>query len=91
MHLQSVVTSEAYYKGKQVLGRLFEFSLVTADDKNPENKEFFEASPPGFWYNGQNVSLGIKIYVVNPEAANQFEVGKNYYIDFTEAPQQLTK
>jgi hypothetical protein len=42
---------------------------------NPENDSFFKATPSG------NIGLG----VVNEEAASQFEVGKEYYVDFTPA------
>lgn len=43
-----------------------------------ENKAFFAYTPAG------SISLG----VVNEEACKQFEVGKEYYVDFTlaEAP-----
>lgn len=44
---------------------------VTGD--SPENKEFFKWTPSG------NIEIG----TVNPEAAKQFEVGKEFYIDFT--------
>ena len=71
MHLLSVETKEDYYKGQSVIGRLFSFGMVSADDKSPENKEFFEASPPSYWRDGNSVPLGIRLYVVNPEAAKQ--------------------
>jgi hypothetical protein len=40
-----------------------------------ENKAFWNATPSG------NISLSI----TNPEAINQFEAGKEYYVDFTPA------
>lgn len=40
-----------------------------------ENKSFYKWTPSG------KIELG----VVNPNAASQFEVGKEYYIDFTQA------
>lgn len=40
-----------------------------------ENKRFFNATPSG------SIQLG----VINAEAAQQFEVGKEYYVDFTPA------
>jgi hypothetical protein len=40
-----------------------------------ENKKFFAATPGG----------NIDLWVVNQAAASQFEVGKEYYVDFTEA------
>lgn len=42
---------------------------------SPENESFFKWTPFG----------QIEIGTVNPEAAKQFEVGKQYYIDFTKA------
>lgn len=40
-----------------------------------ENKEFFRYTPFG------RIELG----TVNPEAFNQFEIGREYYVDFTPA------
>lgn len=45
---------------------------------NEENKQFFKWTPSG------NITLS----VVNPAAAAQFEVGKEYYIDFTPAEKE---
>lgn len=42
---------------------------------SPENDEFFSATPNG------EIRLGIG----NTQAAEQFEVGKQYYVDFTPA------
>lgn len=44
-------------------------------DPNHENTKFWQASPSG----------EIKLGTVNMEAAEQFELGKEYYIDFTRA------
>lgn len=44
-------------------------------DGNEENKTFFAATPSG----------QINLHVVNPAAAEVFEEGKAYYIDFTQA------
>lgn len=41
-----------------------------------ENKEFFAASPGG----------SISLAVLNEAASAQFEVGKEFYVDFTPAP-----
>jgi hypothetical protein len=43
------------------------------DDPNHENTSFFRWTPSG------DICLGI----VNVQAAKQFEVGKEYYVDFT--------
>lgn len=56
--------------------RTLNFTPVMSDDKNPENKAFWEASPSG------SIQLG----TVNPGAWEQFELGKSYYVDFSEAP-----
>lgn len=40
-----------------------------------ENAQFFAATPGG----------QIILHIVNPVAAEQFEVGKEYYVDFTPA------
>jgi len=40
-----------------------------------ENKEFFKWTPGGCVY----------FYVVDPSTANQFELGKSYYVDFSPA------
>ena len=42
---------------------------------SPENEDFFQYTPSG----------SIVLYTVNPEAAKQFETGKEYYVDFTAA------
>lgn len=44
-------------------------------DPNHENTKFWEASPSG----------EIRLGVVNQEAWKNFELGKEYYIDFTPA------
>jgi hypothetical protein len=51
------------------------FSPVYSSDPNSENRKFWQASP-----NGQ-LTLG----VVNPEASSQFELNKEYYLDFSPA------
>jgi hypothetical protein len=50
-------------------------NLLPVYDGSPENKEFFR------WTPGGQIQLG----TVNPEAAKQFEVGKEFYVDFTPA------
>lgn len=44
-------------------------------DPNSENSKFWRWSPSG------SIQLGC----LNPEASKQFELGKEYYIDFTPA------
>ena len=44
-------------------------------DPNHENSKFWKASPGG----------SLVLNCVNPEAVKQFEIGKEYYVDFTPA------
>lgn len=44
-------------------------------DDSQENKEFFKYTPAG----------SVELHVVNTSAADKFEEGKEYYIDFTQA------
>ena len=79
--VQSIKTSEGYYKGKQVIARYIEFSFVGNHyDKDPklqeENNAFWDATPSGT----------LNMYINNPEAAKEFEVGKYCYVTFTDAP-----
>lgn len=50
-------------------------SMMPVYSGSEENKAFFDATPSG------SVSMGI----LRPEAAEFFEVGKSYYLDFTPA------
>lgn len=54
----------------------FEFCAVTScnTEKTEENKSFWDATPSG----------SVKLQCVNQDL---FEVGKTYYLDFTEAPE----
>ncbi len=61
---------------EQVELRSLKFSPVYGNgDPNHENTTFWNASPTG------QIALGC----VNPAAWQQFEIGKEYYIDFTPA------
>lgn len=44
-------------------------------DGSEENKKFYAFTPIG----------SIELATLNPEAGNQFELGKEYYVDFTPA------
>lgn len=48
-------------------------SPTYSDDPNSENKKFWDASPGG----------ELKMNCVNGEAVAYFELGKEYYLDFT--------
>lgn len=55
-------------------GLQVELSAVVSDE-NLENQDFNEATP-----NGQ-----LSMQIDNPKAVGFFEVGKEYYLDFTES------
>ena len=63
-----------YSKPVAVEKRTLNFTPVSGDG-NPENKKFWDATPSG------SLQLG----VVNPSAWKEFELGKEYYLDFTPA------
>lgn len=46
------------------------------DDSIPEDERFQKATPSG----------SIEMQVDNPEALKQLEIGKSYYVDFTQVP-----
>ncbi len=58
-------------------GELVNLTAVygTDDKDNEENNQFSEATPSG----------ELTMMVSNPDAKGFFEVGKDYYLDFTEA------
>lgn len=49
---------------------------VVAGDDSPENAAFWAATPMGT----------CQLTISNPDAAETFELGKHYYVDFTPAP-----
>lgn len=51
----------------------YTIALQTVYSDSPENAEFFKWTPFG----------QIRMGTVNPVAAAEFEVGKEYYLDFT--------
>jgi hypothetical protein len=55
------------------LGSVVELTPVI--NGSDENKEFYKWTPSG------RIELG----TINEEAAKQFEIGKEYYVDFTPA------
>jgi hypothetical protein len=52
-----------------------ELKPVYSDDPEHENKKFWDATPSG----------ELKMYINNPQAIGFFEVGHEYYLDFTKA------
>ena len=62
-----------YGRPEKVEKRTLNFTPVSGDEG--ENKQFWDATPSG------SLQLG----VVNPEAWEHFELGGEYYLDFTKA------
>jgi hypothetical protein len=56
-------------------GNGFSVEMVAVSSGSEENKSFFKYTPSG------NLTMG----VVNKATASEFEVGKEYYLDFTKA------
>jgi hypothetical protein len=50
-------------------------SLQAVTTGSEENKTFWKYTPAG----------SISLSITNPDAVNQFEAGKEYYVDFTPA------
>ena len=61
---------------KEANGDGFEVQLHPVVGGSAENDRFYKYTPSG------HVVLG----TINPEAAEQFEVGDQFYVDFTKAP-----
>ncbi len=72
------VTSKIPCWGDQVVVNL---SAVYSNDPNSENKAFTDATPSG----------EIKIWISDGKAAAEaFEMGKDYYVDFIPVPSPAT-
>lgn len=69
--VQNIERSLEYNSKKE----LQTINLNPVTDGSPENKEFYAYTPSG----------SIKLATVNAEAAAMFELGKEYYVDFTPA------
>lgn len=67
-----IVTSVTQYAG--FAGSTINLSPVNPQLGSSDFKQFWEATP-----NGE-----IKMQITNPEAAQQFKPGKEFYVDFTE-------
>lgn len=61
-----------HWNGKEEIQSI-SLSPVLGDSK--ENKKFYAATPSG----------DIKLNTINIESAKYFELGKEYYVDFTKA------
>lgn len=62
---------QVYEVAKTLSGHKVVLQPVTSGSE--ENKEFFKWTPSG----------KIELYCINDKAVEQFEVGKEYYVDFT--------
>jgi len=56
-------------------GHIHEIELSPVSSGSPENESFYAATPCG----------SIKLQTVNHAAGTQFELGGEYYVDFTKA------
>jgi len=70
------LTKQKMWNGNDGIGTVIKLSPVM--NGSDENKEFYKNSPSG------SIELG----TVNEDAAAQFEVGQEYYVDFTPAQEQ---
>jgi hypothetical protein len=70
--------TEHDYVGRRM--KTIELTPVMSNDPGNENKSFWDATPSGV----------IKLGTVSMEAASQFDVGREYYIDFTLATPDKT-
>jgi hypothetical protein len=69
-------TGDGHREYETVEARTLTFNPVYSIDPESENRLFWNATPSG----------ELKLQMVNPEAWSQFEMGKMYYLDFSEAP-----
>lgn len=70
-----VINAWIYEDNKAGSREVVDIQLMPVVGGSEENNKFYASTPSG------NVMLS----TVNLEAAKQFEVGKQYYVDFTEA------
>ncbi len=69
-YVQSITWTKHWDKQK---GHVATIELCPVTGGSDENKAFFDATPTG----------NIKVGTVNEKAAAAFELGKEYYVDFT--------
>jgi len=67
------LNKQKMWNGVDGIGTVIKLSPVMSD--SDENKEFYKYKPSG------SIELG----TVNEAAAENFEIGKEYYVDFTKA------
>ncbi|MDN8617853.1 hypothetical protein [Variovorax ginsengisoli] len=66
------ITTSARWNGPGTMGTV---KLQPVTSGSEENKKFYEATPSG------EITLG----TINQDALAQFEIGKEFYVDFTPA------
>ena len=70
--LGTVKTATGYEQGEM---NTLILSPVFSPEEGSENKQFWDASPGG----------QLSLNCINPKATAYFELGKEYYLDFTKA------
>lgn len=70
--VQSVTRTQHWDKSK---GEFQTIKLTPVTSGSDENKAFYDATPGG----------QVELATLNAEAGNYFELGKEYYLDFTKA------
>ena len=70
--VQSITRTQHWDKAK---GEVQTIKLTPVTSGSDENKAFYDATPGG----------SIDLQTLNPQAASYFELGKEYYLDFTKA------
>lgn len=68
------ITTRAHWQRDK--GNIGVVKLVPVMGDSEENKRFYDASPSG------SIELG----TINAQALAQFEIGQEFYVDFTPAP-----
>jgi hypothetical protein len=71
--VQSITRQNHWDRAK---GEIHTIKLQPVTGGSDENKEFYAATPSG----------GIELGTVNGDAGKQFELGGEYYVDFTPVP-----
>lgn len=62
----------------ETVGPAFEVELWPVACGSPENEKFYRYTPGG----------KIHLATINPDAAAELRVGAEYFVDFSEAPEQ---
>lgn len=70
--VESVTTRANWQRDKGHIGTV---RLVPVMDGSEENKRFYDATPSG----------AIELGTINQDALKQFEIGREFYVDFTPA------